>query len=86
LDIGALDVKERVRAEGTKVVVLTEDESTKGLEAVLVSNGFDMGATVVLPYFGSTTIKNLRPLVNMINSSNPAAKIILHRDRDYFTD
>ncbi len=45
-----------------------------------------MEATVVLPYFGSTTIKNLRPLVNVINSSNPVARIVLHRDRDYLTD
>lgn len=85
LDIGALDVKERVTAEGTKVVVLTEDENTKGLECLLDSNSFDMESTVVLPYFGSTTIKNLRPLVNMINSSNPQVKIVLHRDRDYLT-
>lgn len=86
LDIGALDVKERVRAQNTKVVVLTEDENTRGLESLLVANGFDMSATVILPYFGATTIKNLRPLVNMINSSNPTAKIVLHRDRDYLTD
>lgn len=86
LDIGALDVKERVTTEGTKVVVLTEDEKTKGLESVLDSSGFDMKATVVLPYFGATTIKNLRPLVNMIVSSNPTAKIVLHRDRGYLTD
>ena len=86
LDIGALDVKERVTTEGTKVVVLTEDEKTKGLKSVLDSSGFDMRATVVLPYFGATTIKNLRPLVNMIVSSNPTAKIVLHRDRDYLTD
>ena len=86
LDIGALDVKERVGAEGTRAVVLTEDENSRGLEVILKSSDFDLDATVILPYFGATTIKNLRPLVQMIRSSNPDATIVLHRDRDYLSD
>ena len=86
LDIGALDVKERVGQKTTKAVVLTEDALTKPLELVLDSSGFDLAKTVVLPYFGVTAIKHLRPLVNVIRGSNPSAKIILHRDRDFLTD
>lgn len=86
LDIGALDVKERVGTQGTKIVVLTEDEQTRGLEAILEASGFDINATVILPYFGATTIKNLRPLVRMIRSSNSKAIIVLHRDRDYLEE
>ena len=86
LEIGALDVKERAQVEGTKAIVLTEDENTRGLESLLESSGFDMVATAVLPYYGITTIKNLQPLIRMIESSNPSAKIVLHRDRDYLTD
>ncbi len=87
LDIGALDIRERIAHDKTaKVVVLTEDDNTRILESILESSGFDMSSTLILPYFGVTVIKNLRPLVNMVRSSNESAKILLHRDRDYLND
>lgn len=86
LDIGALDIKERVGTPGTKAIVLTEDENSRGLEVLLQASGFDMSSTTVLPYHGATTLKHLRPLVRMIQTSNPKARIVLHRDRDFFSD
>ncbi|MDR3674421.1 MAG: AAA family ATPase [Acidobacteriota bacterium] len=86
LDIGALDIKERVGHASNTAIVLTEDELPGPLESVLVSSGFEMGKTVLLPYYGVTGMKQLRPLVKMIRSTNPSAKIILHRDRDFLTD
>lgn len=86
LDIGALDVKERATQAGTKVVMLTEDQNTRLLETLLSASGFDMTTTVVLPYYGVTGEKQLRPLVRMIQASNPSAKLLLHRDRDYLSD
>jgi len=86
LDIGALDVKERAGQPDTKAVVLTEDEITKALEAILQSSGFDLSKTAVLPYYGITGIKQLQPLVNVIRGTNPRAKVIIHRDRDFLTD
>ena len=86
MDIGALDVKERAGHADTKVVVITEDEIVRPLEAVLESSGFDLKKTVILPYYGVTTMRQLRPLVGMIAKSNPKAKIVLHRDRDFLTD
>ena len=41
LDIGALDIQERATQAGTTVVILTEDEITKGLEVLLEASGFD---------------------------------------------
>ncbi len=87
LDIGALDIRERIAHDETaKVVVLTEDENIRILESILKSSGFDMNSTLILPYYGVTLIKNLRPLVNIVRSSNESAKILLHRDRDYLND
>jgi ABC-type dipeptide/oligopeptide/nickel transport system ATPase subunit len=86
LDIGALDIKERVGHPSSAVIVLTEDELPGPLESILVSSGFDMQRTVLLPYYGVTGMKQLRPLVKMIRGTNPNAKIILHRDRDFLTD
>lgn len=86
LDIGALDIKERASTSDVAVIVLTEDEEIKPLEGLLESSGFRMNETVLLPYYGITTIKNLRPLVNVIRNSNPKAKIVIHRDRDFLRD
>lgn len=86
LDIGALDVKERVSHPNIKAVILTEDTTTRALEILLQSSGFDEAHTALLPYYGISTIKQLRPLVQMIRATNPKAKVILHRDRDYLTE
>ena len=86
LDIGALDVKERAGDPATRAVVLTEDELTHGLECLLKASGFNLQKTAVLPYYGISGIRHLRPLVNVIHSTNPRAKIIVHRDRDYLSD
>jgi hypothetical protein len=86
LEIGALDIKERAGQPGTKAIVLTEDEITGPLEKLLESSGFDMAKTAVLPYFGVTGIKQLSPLMRIISSTNPKAKVILHRDLDFLTD
>jgi hypothetical protein len=86
LDIGALDVKERVGQTSNTTIVLTEDELKGPLETILTSSGFDMQKTVALPYYGITGMKQLRPLVKVIQNTNPKAKIILHRDRDFLND
>ena len=86
LDIGALDVKERVGVPGTKAVVLTEDENAHKVKVLFESSGFDASATAFLPYHGTTTIKNLRPLVQVIQKQNAKAKIVVHRDRDFLSD
>lgn len=86
MEIGALDIKERATDPNTKVIVLTEDELIQPLQTLLESSGFDMSGTVILPYFGVTQIKQLRPLVNVIQASNPRARILLHRDRDFLED
>ena len=87
LDIGALDIRERIgQDESAKAVILTEDDNTRILESILESSGFEMNKTLVLSYYGVTSLKNLRPLVEIVRSSNNSAKILLHRDRDYLND
>lgn len=86
LDIGALDVKEMVTRTSAKAIVLTEDSIKNGLEALLESSGFPMKETLILAYYGCTNPHNLRPLLELIRHSNNYAKIVVHRDRDYFFD
>jgi hypothetical protein len=85
MDVGALDLKEKAGQENIDAIVLTEDELTKPLELVLESSGFDLTRTVVLPYYGVTTVKHIRPLANIIRGTNAKAKIIVHRDRDFLS-
>jgi hypothetical protein len=86
LDIGALDVKEKAGVPNTKAIVLTEDELRAPLENVLAASGFAMPSTAVLSYYGVTNLNLLRALAKMIRSTNPKAKIVVHRDRDFLTD
>lgn len=86
LDIGALDVKEMLSKSQAKCIVLTEDALKRSLNVLLEASGLPMGDTLVLSYYGCTSPHNLRPLLDLILSSNPSAKIIVHRDRDYLTD
>lgn len=85
LDIGALDVKERLAVGDAEVVVLTEDTKHRGLDALLEASGFDLKKTLVLPYHGVTAVKNLRPLVDIINTGKKR-QIVVHRDRDFLTE
>ena len=84
LDIGALDVKERLALPGLRVVVLTEDRHTRLIEAFLRASGFDMGETVVLPYYGVSNVSAMKPLIKIIAQANQDATVIVHRDRDYW--
>ena len=86
LDIGALDVKEMLSQSHAKCIVLTEDALKRGLEALLSASGIPMDDTLTLAYYGCTSPHNLRPLLELIRASNPQAKIVVHRDRDYLTD
>lgn len=86
LDLGALDVKERISAGAHVCIVLTEDAKSISLKAVLESSGFDMNKTSVLPYFGCTSPHNLRPLIKLIKEVNQHTVIVVHKDRDYYTD
>ncbi|MEF8701371.1 MAG: ATP-binding protein [Candidatus Accumulibacter sp. UW20] len=85
LDIGALDVKEMLSQSEARCIVLTEDELKRGLEVLLEASNMPVKSTLVLAYYGCTTPHNLRPLLELIRTSNVSSKIIVHRDRDYLT-
>ncbi|HRN51718.1 MAG TPA: AAA family ATPase [Anaerolineales bacterium] len=86
LELGALDVFERIGVGLRACYVLTEDEKADSLWAILGASGFTREETEVLPYYGCTTLQNLRPLVEVIRRAKADVRIIVHRDRDYFTD
>lgn len=85
LDIGALDVKEMLSHSRARCIVLTEDALKRGLEVLLQASDIPMDESLVLAYYGCTSPHNLRPLLELIRASNPAAKIVVHQDRDYLS-
>lgn len=85
MEIGALDIRERIGQPSTSSVVLTEDTDSTLLSAIIESSGFDLSNTVIQSYHGVTSIHNLRPLVSMIRSVKGVATIVVHRDRDYLS-
>jgi energy-coupling factor transporter ATP-binding protein EcfA2 len=86
LELGALDVKERASHKSTRAIVLTEDEDTRALALLLSSSGFKLDETAIFPYYGITALRQLAPLLKAIRGSNSAARIVVHRDRDFLTD
>jgi predicted ATPase len=81
LDIGALDVKERASH-----IVLTEDKDTSRLRLILSSSGFNLDETAIFSYHGITPPRLLVPLLRAIRGINSAARIVVHRDRDFLVD
>ncbi|AVT77088.1 hypothetical protein RPPS3_30260 [Rhodopseudomonas palustris] len=84
LELGALDIKEKISEGKYKAILLTEDRITNLITFLLRNSGFDTEKTAILPYNGVTTPHLLKPLVRQIKDISKAA-IIVHRDRDYLT-
>lgn len=82
LELGALDIKEKIASGRFAAVLLTEDRLTPLLRVLLRNSGFDEERTAILPYNGVTSIHLLRPLVKHIKTLSNAG-IFVHRDRDY---
>jgi hypothetical protein len=82
LELGALDVKEKLQSGKYKAVILTEDSATGFLTTLLRNSGFNLDETALLPYNGVTSIHLLKPLVKQIKDVSDAT-IIVHRDRDF---
>lgn len=82
LELGALDIREKVATGKFKFIILTEDRVTHCLNILLRNSGFLEQDVTVLPYNGVTSVHLLKPLIKQIKDLSSAV-IIVHRDRDY---
>lgn len=82
VDLGALDVRERLSNEGIRFIFLTEDSYTGALRTMLLAHDFVEEEFEVLSYKGVTGTHLLAPLVRQIRSIT-GATIVVHRDRDF---
>lgn len=84
LDIGALNVGERVRAP--QYVFLTEDSKHDLLKVLLESNDYDLGECEIVSYSGCTQVTTAQILIKYLKSKYPESKFAIHRDRDFLSD
>jgi len=82
LELGALDIREKVNAGKYKIIVLTEDSVVQYLDALLRNSGFKVDGTMTLPYKGVTNINLLGALIKQIKGVSDAI-VVVHRDRDF---
>ena len=85
MEVGALDRGDLLKAGKIKCVVLTEDDDVSCIKALLGAAGFNLTETEFWPYKGCTKQDTALALCGFIAAHAPAAKIVLHRDRDYMT-
>jgi energy-coupling factor transporter ATP-binding protein EcfA2 len=85
LEVGALDRGDLLKAGKIKCVVLTEDDDVSCIEALLEAAGFKMDETEVWPYKGCSKQETALAMCAFIAAHAPAARIVIHRDRDYMT-
>lgn len=82
MELGALDIKEKLKSGQFHYVVLTEDKNSSYFDILLRNSGFDSEKATLLPYNGVTSIHLLKPLIRQIKDISSAV-VIVHRDRDY---
>lgn len=82
MELGALDIKEKLRSGRFDYVVLTEDKNSNFFDILMRNSGFDSEKTALLPYNGVTSVHLLKPLIRQIKDISDAV-VIVHRDRDY---
>jgi energy-coupling factor transporter ATP-binding protein EcfA2 len=82
LELGALDIREKINAGKYKVIFLTEDAVSQYLRIITNNSNFRENETAILPYNGVTTTHLLKPLIKQIKELSNA-HIFVHRDRDF---
>lgn len=86
MELGALDGGERFYSKECTAVFLTEDTRLEYLYPFLQANGIDPKCTLVHSYNGSSRLQAALELAKFIKNLRPAARVIVHRDRDFMTN
>ena len=86
LSLGALDSLDYFLTGGARCVVLTEDDDTSAIEALVFSNGFVPKETEIRSYSGCSKVEGAAVLARYLMDKAPDVQIVLHRDRDFLSD
>jgi AAA15 family ATPase/GTPase len=83
LDIGALDKGDMLRGGDIPCILLTEDTDISYINKLALSSGFIEGEFQIWSYKCCTNIQIIKALNSFITDHAPAAKVVVHRDKDY---
>lgn len=86
LDLGALDKGDLLFQDKLKCVILTEDMDALPLKSVLEASGFKTKSFEIWAYKGCTNVETALVLNELFKRHAPSTRVLLHRDRDYYTD
>lgn len=86
LNLGALDVGDRLRNGATPFIVLAEDKKSAALKKILSASGLGDDKCEVWSYAGCTNESAALILAQFIREHAPDTQIVIHRDRDYLSD
>lgn len=86
LDIGALDKGDMLRSGNILCILLTEDTDTSYINKIALSSGFIEQQFQIWSYKCCTNIQVIQALNSFITEHAPAAKVVVHRDKDYMCD
>jgi energy-coupling factor transporter ATP-binding protein EcfA2 len=86
MDLGALDLKERVIADAVEAIVLTEDSDVKPIEGIILSSELKGKKYEILSYGGCSKASAAALLIKFLRSVRPQISIYVHRDRDFMND
>lgn len=86
MDLGALDGGEIFYSSECTAVFLTEDTKLDYLNPFLRANDIDPKCTLVHSYQSSSRLQAALELARFIRNTRPAARVIVHRDRDFMTN
>ncbi|WP_082948830.1 ATP-binding protein [Mycobacterium sp. 1274756.6] len=86
MNLGALDVGDRLRHGDIGTVVLTEDSRLEPIRALLAANGLTEPEIDIWSYGSCTKIDAATALGRFISEHAPGTNILVHRDRDYLSD
>lgn len=86
MDLGALDLKERVMSDGLMSIILTEDSDLKPIYSVISASKIGEQTFEILSYGGCSKASSAALLIKFLKSARPKLSVYVHRDRDFMND
>jgi predicted ATPase len=86
LELGALDLQERILVDGLDAILLTEDSDTKPIRMLVDGTNAIAGKLEIMSYKGCSNTTSAALLIKFLKAARPNVEIFVHRDRDFMSD
>lgn len=86
MELGALDVWDRLQGGAIATVILTEDSNLDRLRVLAQASGHAPGTYEIWSYTSSSRLDSAILLGSFIRQHASGTNVVIHRDRDYLSD